>query len=263
MPHNLAHLLYELRRKAGHSDFQTEESITVIRQINAIMELGFNIVIQTQLRGPTYFVEDNGVLRNFCINPSFEHDLNSWTESITATGSSSQDNAQFNQGLESLLLTMTDSAGSGEVVQRQLASITGLSSGEIWSVGVDVRIEELTSAKMVLRLEFLDSSDVVQATHNVESTSISTSWVQLNNENRTAPATTAKIRITLIAESTAINATATINCDGVIVEKASARSAYFDGDSQDCFWEVNIHNGESFNDVDGTAAIAGHFVVSA
>lgn len=263
MPHNLAHILYELRRKAGKSDFQTEEAVTVIREIKALMVMGVDISIQTQLRGPAYFVSDNGVLRNFCVNPSFEHDLNSWTENITATGSSGLDATQFNQGLVSLLLTMTDSTGSGEVVERELAVITGLASGEVWSVGVEVRIAELTTAKFILRLEFLDGSDVVQATHNVESTSVSTSWIQLNNENRTAPATTEKIRITLIAESTAINATATINVDGVMVEKLSAISTYFDGDSQDCFWEISAHNGESFNDVDGTAIVSGNWKTSA
>ncbi len=261
MPHSFAHILYELRRKAGHSDFQTEESITVIRQINTEIELG-NITIQTQLRGPAYFCNDNGVRRNFVINPSFEHDLTSWTEVITATGSTARDSAQKDSGFQSLLLTMTDSAGSGEVVSRRVV-ITGLIATEVWSASVSIRPFEFTTAKFVLRMEFLDSGDSVLATHNVEHTASGTAFVTIDNENRTAPANTVKLRITLIAESTAANATATINCDGVIAEKASAIGSYFDGDSQDCFWEVDMHNGESINDVDGTAIIAGHWVVSA
>ena len=97
----------------------------------------------------------------------------------------------------------------------------------------------------------------------MESTTVSTSWVQLKNENRTSPANTTKIRVTLILESTAINATGTIQFDGVVVEKASTIGTAFDGDSQNGFWEGTIHGSENILDVDGTAAIAGFFKVSA
>ncbi len=261
MPDSFAHLLYEIRRKAGHKDFSDNEAVTVIRQIAVELEL-FNLVVQVQARGPTYFVEDDALRRNFCINPSFEHDFTSWTESKTATGTTARITTQKNYGLTSFEAVMTDSAGSGEVIQRRLDSITGLAASEVWSIGVDVRIEALSNAKMVLRLEFLDVSDVVQATHNVESTTVSTSWVQLKNENRTSPANTTKIRVTLILESTAINATGTVQFDGVMVEKASTIGTAFDGDSTGGFWEGVLHGSENILDVDGIAAIVGFFKAS-
>ena len=261
MPHNLAHLLYELRRKAGHSDFQTEESITVIRQINTEIELG-NLIIQTQLRGPAYFCNDNGVRRNFVTNPSFEHDLISWTIADTATGSSSRDSSQSDEGSQSLLLNMTDSTASGEIISRRHV-ITGLAPSEVWSTSVSIRPFEFTTANFVLRMQFLSAADAVLATHNVAHAATGTSFVTITNENRTAPASTAKLRISLIVASFAANATATVNCDAVIAEEASSIGSYFDGDSQNGFWEINAHNGESINDVDGTAIISGNWKTSA
>jgi len=262
MPHNLAHVLYELRRKAGRTDFITEEVITVIRQISRILDVTITVV-QSKGRGPTYFVEDNGVRRNFCINPSFEHDLISWTESIAATGTTARDSTQKNSGKESLKLDMTNSGASGQIVSRNLV-ITGLAATEVWSASVDILPSAFSNSKFVLRLEFLDSGDVVQATHNVDHTTTSSSFVTINNDNRTAPATTTKLRISLILESTAASATGTVHCDGILIEKAVTSGSYFDGDTDaDRFWEGVLHASESIYDVDGTAAICGHFMVSA
>lgn len=262
---SLARLLYEIRRKAGHTDFDEGEAITVIRQVVEQIELG-NIVVQVQARGPTYFVSDNGVRRNYCTNPSFEHTLTSWTETITGTGSSGRtsESGDFDVGLAALELLMTDSAASGDVVQRAfVTSSKPPASGEVWSCSARVRIEALTTSKVRLRMEFLDSSDVVQATHNTDSTTVFSTYTDIKVENKTAPATTAKIRVTVIIEATAANATGIVQVDGVMIEEASSIVSVFDGDSQDCFWDGDTnHDVESFNDVDGTAAIVGHFKAS-
>lgn len=261
MPHNLAHLLYELRRKAGKQDFPMESALVIIKKITE--DFGFTVeVIQSQARGPTYFIEDDAVRRNFCINPSFEHDLTSWAESITATGTTARSTGQKNNGKQSLVLTITNSTASGEIVSRNL-TITGLAVNDVWSVGARLNFTALSNSKVVLRMEFLDSSDVVQATHNVERTTTTSGFIDLDNENRTAPATTTKLRISLILESTAASATGTAYLDGVLAEKVTTLGSYFDGDSQDCMWEVTVHAGESIFDVDKTAAICGYFKASA
>ena len=262
MPHNLAHTLYELRRKAGRTDFLSEEVITVIRQIATSFDLTV-LSVKSKARAGPYFVSDAGVRRNFCINPSFEHDLTSWTESITATGTTARDSTQKNSGLQSLKLDMTTSSASGEIVSRNL-TITGLAATEVWSISCAINYTALSNSKFVLRLEFLDSSDVVQATHNVERTTVTSGFITLDNDNRIAPATTAKLRISLILESTAASATGTIFCDSILAEKASASGTYFDGDTDaDRFWEGTVHASESIFDVDGTAAICGYFKASA
>jgi len=114
-----------------------------------------------------------------------------------------------------------------------------------------------------LRLEFLDASDVVQATHNVEVTSTNSEFTTSDNDNRTSPATTTKIRVSLILESTAASATGTAFVDSVLIEKASASGTYFDGDTNGaCFWEGDAHASENIQDVDSTAAICGYFLAS-
>jgi len=174
----------------------------------------------------------------------------------------SRDDAQSNHGLVALKLEKITSPSAIQVISRAF-TIIGLASGEVWSISSDVRVAALITAKFTLRLEFLDSSDVVQATHNVDFSTVSTSWATVINENRTAPATTTKLRATLILQVTGTFATGLVHCDGVLIEKVAAVGTYFDGDSQDCFWEVTMHNGESINDVKGSAAIAGFFKASA
>jgi hypothetical protein len=492
MPHNLAHILYELRRKAGHTDFLSEEAITVIRQISESIELG-NLVVQSQARGPAYFVGDNGVRRNFCINPSFEHDLTSWVAAGNATSKAAQftaanseflsggdvidveiqdiaiafwiyidstgqfgiinkrdrasatnlgyaielqsdgtldffisdgtsvttissttnlgtgafkfcvlnadrdgnatfyinagsaegaasissqdgtlvnaitfqlgagfsasanrffggrlagvgiwrgriltsaertflynsgngrphealglldagidlktnlvsyynlveasgtrndsqgsnnltdnatvtqatglpnhianarDTTRKNTGISSLKLALVDTSASGELASQRIV-VTGLAATEVWSVSSSVRIEALTLAKYTLRIEFLDSSDVVQATHNVDSTTVSTSFATVANDNRTAPSTTTKIRVTVILQSTAGLASGIIHVDSILIEKVLASGSFFDGDTANGFWEGSIHASENFLDVDGTAAICEYFKASA
>ena len=113
MPHDFAHTLYEIKKKAGNQSFPEEEALTVIRKISDTITLTIK-VIQGQLRGPTYFVEDNGLRRNFSTNTSFEFDLTSWTEVITATGTTAEDTTQKDNGNQSLKLDMTNSSASGE-----------------------------------------------------------------------------------------------------------------------------------------------------
>ena len=89
MPHNLAHTLYELRRKAGKTDFLSEEAITVIRQIASSLDITI-LSFKSKARAGPYFCEDAALRRNFCINPSFEHDLTSWTAALDAVGKAGQ-----------------------------------------------------------------------------------------------------------------------------------------------------------------------------
>lgn len=261
MPHTFAHTLYELRRKAGKTDFPAESGVIVLRTVTGIMEITVEVV-QNQARGPTYFVEDDALRRNYIANPSFEHDLTSWTESITATGTTARDSTQKDSGKQSLKLDMTNSGASGQVVSRYL-DITGLAASEVWSVSAALHFTALSNSKVILRMEFLDSGDSVLATHNVERTTTTTAFVTLDNDNRTSPANTVKLRVSLILEATAIGATGTAFLDSILAEKASVSGSYFDGDTTGCFWETNVHNGESLFDVDGTAAICGYFKASA
>ncbi len=190
------------------------------------------------------------------------HDLADNNTVTQATGldlyvANARDEAQSNYGQNSLKLEMVNSSASGEIIS-QAFTITGLSASEVWSISVSVRIAALTLSKFTLRLEFLDSSDVVQATHNVDSTTVSTDWAVVDNLNRTSPATTTKLRATVILQSTAALAYGSIHVDGLIIEEA-ATAPYFDGDSEKSFWEDEIHNSANIKDELGKAAIAGFF----
>jgi len=197
------------------------------------------------------------------------HNSNNLTDNNTVTQAigldlyvaNARDKAQSNYGQNSLKLEMVNSSASGEIIS-QAFTITGLSASEVWSISVSVRIAFLTSAKFTLRLEFLDSSDVVQATHNIDSTTISTTWSIVDNLNRTSPSTTTKLRATLILQSTSSLAFGSLHCDGLIIEE-SATAVYFDGDSEKSFWEGDIHNSTNIKDALGKAAIVGFFTPSA
>ena len=261
MPHDFAHILYQLRRNANSTTFDISEALTIIRKITDTATITIKAV-QADSRGPTYYVEDDALRRNYITNPSFEFDLTSWTQSITATGTTAADTAESDSASTSLKLVMTNSGGSGQVASRY-ATITGLSATEVWSTSVAVNFTALSNSKVILRMEFLNAGGAVQATHDIERTTVTSGFVTLDNDNRTAPSNTTQLRVSLILQSTASSATGTAYLDSVLAEKASTSGTYFDGDTTKCFWESGLHASETIHDVDGTAAIAGYFMVSA
>ena len=273
MPLNsFARLLYEIRLKAGKTHFEDNEAITVIRQVvgpgsisGVEVEL-FTVTIQVRHRGPRYYVERPNLRRNYCTNPSFEYNLNGWIEDIIgATGSSDivDGAANFDTGAAALELLMTNSVGTGSIIRRAYVTESGYpSGGQTWSCGARVKIEELFNARVVFKMEFLSARDSVLATHNSISARVSNQFVDISNSNQVAPATTAKIRVTVMVEATGVNARGRVQFDGIMIEERARIGVTFDGDSQDGFWEENLHASESLLDSDGDATIAGFFTAS-
>ena len=273
MPLNsFARLLYEIRLRAGKTHFEDNEAITVIRQVlgpGAIsgveLEL-FTVSIDIRHRGPQYYVERPNLRRNYCTNPSFEYNLSGWTESIIgATGNSNITNetGDFDIGMAGLELSMTDSIGAGGIIRRAYVTESRLiAAGQTWSCGARVRIEELLNTRVVFKMEFLSANDSVLATYNSISETVAQGYVDISNSNQVAPATTAKIRTTVMLESMAVNANGKVQFDGIMIEKRANIGPIFDGDSQDGFWEGDLHASESLLDSDGDATIAGFFAAS-
>ena len=268
---NFARLLYEIRLKSGKTHFEDNEAITVIRQVigpGAIsgveVEL-FTFTIEARHRGPRYYVERPNLRRNYCTNPSFEHELLSWVETITgATGSSgiTSGSDDFDTGMAALELLMTGSRSTGDIVQRAYVTESRVGGGQIWSCGARVRVEELTNARTILKMEFLNSNDLVLTTYNSIMTRVSNAYASINNINRTAPSSTAKLRVTVMIEATAANGSGKVQFDGVMIEERASIGSIFDGDSQDGFWEEGLHASESLLDTDGDATIVDFFTAS-
>jgi hypothetical protein len=173
-------------------------------------------------RGSPYFT----VAGNDLLNPNFETEspaLQNWTEDITATGSTARDTSQAKTvlgSLASLKLSMTNAGASGQHVRRYQDITT--SSGVAWSIEAWVHITAISNATVRLRVEFLDGADAVLQTNESPALTAITSVFQREEAlNVTAPASTAKIRVSCRLASTAVGATGTAYFDLVRAEQSA------------------------------------------
>ena len=89
---------------------------------------------------------------NYVADPGFEiagTALADWTESKTATGTTARDTSVKKNGNASLKLTMTNSGGSGQVIERNQV-LADVDAGEVWSFQCWVRVDALSNAKVVM-----------------------------------------------------------------------------------------------------------------
>jgi hypothetical protein len=161
------------------------------------------------------------VISNYVDDPSFEvagTALADWTESKTATGTTARSTAQAKFGDASLLLTMTDSGGSGQVIERN-QTLTDVDAGETWSFEVWAYVTALSSAKAGLVLLYNDGS-ATTATSYITSTN--SGFVQMTLANQTPPSGATQVIVKLRLEATAADATGTAYFDAVTAVADSA-----------------------------------------
>jgi len=158
---------------------------------------------------------------NYVFDPSFEiagTALADWTENITATGTTARSTAQAKYGTASLLLTMTNSGASGQVVERTQV-LTDVDAAEVWSYSAWINFTALSNAKAVLVALYNDGG-ATQVT--VERTTVTSGWVQITLANQTVPAGATQVTLKLRLESTASSATGTLYFDGAMAVLASS-----------------------------------------
>ena len=161
-------------------------------------------------------------IENYVDDPSFEvtdTDLADWTEAKTATGTTALDTNQKKFGLSSLKLTMTDSGGSGQVIERT-QSLADVDASEVWSFAFWVYFSAASNSKVVLDVELTNASSATTLT--VEKTSTNSGFELIKLENQTIAAGTTAGVFKCRLESTAADATGTAYIDGCIAVLAAS-----------------------------------------
>ena len=159
-------------------------------------------------------------IQNYVFDAGFEvagTALADWTESKTATGTTSRDTSVKKDGLASLKLVMTDSGGSGQVIERNQV-LADVDAGEVWSFQCWVRVDALSNCKVVMELDYNTGTDVEVSTTTVNASS----FVKLTSNNNTVPGSVTQVTLRLRLEATAADATGTVYIDNVIAVLASA-----------------------------------------
>lgn len=159
-------------------------------------------------------------IENFVADPGFEvagTALADWTESKTATGTTARDTGAKKDGAASLKLVMTNSGGSGEVIERS-QSLADVDAAEVWSFQCWVRVDALSNCKVVMEIDYNTGTDVEVSTTTVNASS----FVKLTSNNNTVPGSVTSATLRLRLESTAGSATGTVYIDNVIAVQAAA-----------------------------------------
>jgi len=190
--------LKSIQDLANRIDLPENATVQSIRRINEAFPLvdATPEIEERALGTQTYLVP----YPNLVLNPDFETDLTSWTESNSSvTATTTQTSAQGERfakqaSMGALEVDVTASSGAGFAGRNQ--DIAALPT-EVWNVEVWVKGSSFTNSEMKVFLEFLDSGKSALAGYNITSTDVSGSFVQLKIENKTAPASTAFMRITV------------------------------------------------------------------
>ena len=153
-------------------------------------------------------------LENYVRDPSFEvadTALADWTESKTATGTTARSTAQKKYGDASLLLTMTNSGGSGQVIERN-QTLADVDAGENWSFSAWVYLTALSNSKAGLVLLYNDGSATTVTSYQ---TSTNSGFEKLSIANQTVPSGATQVILKVRLEATASSATGTCYFDAV------------------------------------------------
>jgi len=164
---------------------------------------------------------DQETIENYVRDPSFEvagTALADWTENKTATGTTARSTAQAKYGAGSLLLTMTNSGGSGQVIERT-QTLTDVDAGEVWSFSAWIYLSALSNSKAGLVLLYNDGSATTTTSYV---TSTNTGFAQVTLANQTVPSGATQVIMKLRLEATASSATGTAYIDAVSAIQASS-----------------------------------------
>ena len=165
-------------------------------------------------------------IENYVRNANFEiagTDLADWTENKTATGATTRDTTQAKYGASSMKLAMTNSGGSGQVIERT-QTLADVDAGEVWSFGVWIHLTALSNSKAGLVLLYNDGSATTTTSYRTTTTS---DWTLLSLENQTVPSGAGQVIIKLRLEATASSATGTCFVDAVTAVQATSLSSTF------------------------------------
>ena len=165
-------------------------------------------------------VEAAETVSNYISNAGFEiaTDLADWTENKTATGTTAVSTSVKATGNESMQLVMTNSGGSGEVIERH-QTLADVDAAEVWSFSCKVRVDALSNCKVVMQIDYTGGSPDATA----ETTTVDNSqFVALSAANLTVPTSTTAAVVRIRLESTAASATGTVYVDDVIAVQASS-----------------------------------------
>ena len=187
-----------------------EEILQEFRRITESFPLA-DATPELEQRNKTYYV----VPENKLANPSFETDLSSWTETIAAgiTATTARDTSQAKTlfaSLASLKVDITASTGAGDAKRTQTVTAA---AAEVWSFEAWIHATVLTNCKAVLKIEWLDGGSVVLSTETSQITAVTSVFTLKQIENKTAPASTVNVRVSLILEATASGAVGTAYFD--------------------------------------------------
>jgi len=159
-------------------------------------------------------------IENYVQNAGFELSgtaLGDWGETKTATGTTTRDTTVKKSGAASMKLVMTDSGGSGQVIERN-QTLTDVDAAEVWSFQCWVRVDALSNCKVVMELDYNTGTDVEVSTTTVNASE----FVKLTANNNTVPGSVTQVIVRLRLEATAADATGTAYIDNVIAVLASA-----------------------------------------
>ena len=177
-------------------------------------------------------------IQNYVRNASFETvgtDLADWTQAITATGSTARSAANAKFGNSSLLLTMTNSGGSGQVVERT-QTLADVDAGETWSFSAWIYLSALSNSTAGLVILYNDGS-ATTATSYV--TSVNSDFAQVSIANQTVPSGATQAIVKVRLKSTAGSATGTAYIDGVMAVQTATAPTVFVGS-----YEVMNHHAD-------------------
>lgn len=146
-------------------------------------------------RGPEYYAMPH----NYAANPDFEEDLTGWTQGGGGTGTTSQQSDQDKthaiQG--SLGSLEIDATLLGSTILERYQDIPA-AEGQVWNLEAYVKGDAFTGsvqAHMILQWHTSGGSLISQEVSS--SISAPTDFTRLTLENKTAPATTATLRVVL------------------------------------------------------------------
>ena len=177
-----------------------------------------NATLTLQCEPFAYGAEET--IQNYVKDAGFElagTALADWTESKTATGTTARDTSVKKNGKGSLKLTMTNSGGSGEVIERNQV-LADVDAAEVWSFQCWVRVDALSNCKVVMELDYNTGTDVEVSTTTVNASE----FVKLTANNNTVPTSVTQVTLKIRLESTAGSATGVVYVDNVIAVLASA-----------------------------------------
>lgn len=160
-------------------------------------------------------------MTNQLANPSFEtSDLSGYSAAGGGT-LTQQASANATDGTSTL---RNASTATGTLSLNSNAQTIAASPGQVWSAGIDARSHAGTARNIRVDIQWVDSGNVVLSTDLGTSVLLTGSMVRQKNEGKTAPASTAGVRIRVSYLSTVSGDT--YEADAIQLEQGATLPAF-------------------------------------